>query len=55
MPLLIYQNMVNLIVGFLIWRRPSIFKDFAMREHPIFDSEIFNILLQIRNWILNIS
>jgi hypothetical protein len=30
MHLPIYQNMVNLIVGFAIWRRPSLFMDVAM-------------------------
>jgi hypothetical protein len=30
--------MVNLIVGFLIWRCPSIFVDVAMWEHRMFDS-----------------
>jgi hypothetical protein len=35
------QNMVNLIVGFPIWRRPSIFKDAEMWEHHTFDCEIF--------------
>jgi hypothetical protein len=30
MPLPVYQNMVNLIVGFPIWRGPSIFLDVAM-------------------------
>jgi hypothetical protein len=33
--------MVNLIVGFPIWRRPSIFMDVAMWEHRTFDSEVF--------------
>jgi hypothetical protein len=37
----IYQIMVNLIVGFPIWRRPSIFMDVAMWEHCTFDSEVF--------------
>jgi hypothetical protein len=27
--------------GFLIWRRPSIFMDVAMREHCTFDCEVF--------------
>jgi hypothetical protein len=40
MPLPIYQNMVNLIVGFPIWRCPSIFMDPAMWEHHTFDSRI---------------
>jgi hypothetical protein len=33
--------MVNLIVGFPIWRRPIIFADVAMREHSTFDCENF--------------
>jgi hypothetical protein len=41
MPSPVYQNMVNLIVGFPIWRRPSIFMDVAMWEHRTFDSEVF--------------
>jgi hypothetical protein len=42
MPSLIYQNMVNLIAGFPIRRRPSsIFMDVAMWEHRTFDSEVF--------------
>jgi hypothetical protein len=41
MPSPIYQNMVNLIVGFSIWRGPSIFMDVAMGEHRTFDSEAF--------------
>jgi hypothetical protein len=41
MPSPIYQNMVNLIVSFPIWRRPSIFMDVAMWEHHTFDSDVF--------------
>jgi hypothetical protein len=37
MPSPIHQNMINLIVGFPIWRRPGIFKDVAMWEHRTFD------------------
>jgi hypothetical protein len=37
MPSPIYQNMVNLIVDFPIWRHPSIFMDVAMWEHSTFD------------------
>jgi hypothetical protein len=33
MPSSVYQNMVNLIAGFPIWGRPSIFMDVAMWEH----------------------
>jgi hypothetical protein len=35
------DKMVNLIVGFPIWRCPSIFMDVAMWEHRTFDSEVF--------------
>jgi hypothetical protein len=41
MPLSVYQNMVNLIVGFAIWRRPSIFMNVTMWEHRTFDSDVF--------------
>jgi hypothetical protein len=41
MPSPIYQNMVNLIVGFPILRHPSIFMDVAMWEHSTFDCAIF--------------
>jgi hypothetical protein len=37
MPSPVYQNMVNLIVGFPIWRCPSIFMDVAMWENRTFD------------------
>jgi hypothetical protein len=37
----VYQNMVNLIVGFPIWRHPSIFMDAVMWERRTFDPEIF--------------
>jgi hypothetical protein len=37
----VYQNKVNLIVGFPIWRCPSTFMDVAMWEHHTFDSEVF--------------
>jgi hypothetical protein len=37
----LYQNMVNLIVGFPIWRRSSIFMNIAKWEHCTFDNEIF--------------
>jgi hypothetical protein len=37
MPSPIYQNMVNLIVEFPIWRRPSIFMYDAMWDHHTFD------------------
>jgi hypothetical protein len=40
MPSPIYQNMVNLIVGFPIWRRPSMFMDVVMSEHRTFDCEV---------------
>jgi hypothetical protein len=43
MPSPVYQNMVNLIVGFPIWRRPSIFMDDAMWEHRTFDPEVFDV------------
>jgi hypothetical protein len=36
--------MVNVIVGFPIWRCPSIFMDVAMWEYRIFDSEVFKSL-----------
>jgi hypothetical protein len=35
--------MVNLIVGFPIWRRPSIFMAVAMYEHRTFDSEVLYV------------
>jgi hypothetical protein len=41
MPSPFYQNMINLIVGFPIWRRKNIFIDVAMWEHLTFDCEIF--------------
>jgi hypothetical protein len=41
MPSPVYQNMINLIVGFPIQRCPSIFMDFVMWEHRTFDCEIF--------------
>jgi hypothetical protein len=41
MPSLIYQDMVNLIVGVPIWSCPSIFMNVAMWEHCTFDNEIF--------------
>jgi hypothetical protein len=41
MPLPIYQDMVNLIVGVPIWRCPRIFMNVAILEHCIFDNEIF--------------
>jgi hypothetical protein len=41
MPSPIYQNMINLIVGFPIWRRSSIFMDVAIWEHHTFDSGVF--------------
>jgi hypothetical protein len=37
----IYQNKVNVIVGFLTRRRPCIFMDVAMWEHRTLDSEVF--------------
>jgi hypothetical protein len=43
MPSPIYQIMANLIVGFPIWGCPSVFMNVAMREHCIFDSEIFDV------------
>jgi hypothetical protein len=33
----VYQNMVNLIVSFLIWRHPIIFINFGMLVHHTFD------------------
>jgi hypothetical protein len=33
--------MVNLIVGFPIWRRPSILMNVAMWEHRTFACEVF--------------
>jgi hypothetical protein len=36
----VLQNMVNLIVGFPMWRHPSIFMDVVMWEHRTFDSEV---------------
>jgi hypothetical protein len=33
--------MVNVIVGFPMWRRPSIFMNVAMWERCTFDNEIF--------------
>jgi hypothetical protein len=36
----VYQNMVNLIVGFPIRRCQSIFMDVAMWEHRALDSEV---------------
>jgi hypothetical protein len=36
-----YQNMVNLIVGFHIWRRPSIFMDIVMWDQNTYGCEIF--------------
>jgi predicted small integral membrane protein len=41
MPLPIYENMVNLIVSFPIWRLLIIFMNVAMWEHRTFDSEVF--------------
>jgi hypothetical protein len=38
----IHRNMVDLIVGFAIWKRPSIFIGVAMCEHRTFDCEIFS-------------
>jgi hypothetical protein len=35
--------MVNLIVGFPIWRRPSIFMDVAMWEHSAFDLTFLDV------------
>jgi hypothetical protein len=43
MPLPIYQNMVNLIVGFPIWRRASTFMNLVMLEHCSFDSEFLDV------------
>jgi hypothetical protein len=37
----IYQNMVNMIVGFPIWRRPSKFMNVTMLELCAFDCENF--------------
>jgi hypothetical protein len=41
MYLSIHQNMVNLIVGFHIWRHPRLFMDVAICEHCTFNCEIF--------------
>jgi hypothetical protein len=35
--------MVNLILGFPIWRYPSIFMVVAMWEHRTIDSEVFDV------------
>jgi hypothetical protein len=35
--------MVNLIVGFPVWRHPNIFMDVAMWEHRTFDSEVLDV------------
>jgi hypothetical protein len=43
MPSPIYQNMVNLIVGFPIWRRPSIFMNVAMREQCTLDLKFLDV------------
>jgi hypothetical protein len=40
MSLPVYQNMVNLITGFHIFKRPSIFVHVGMWEHHILDREI---------------
>jgi hypothetical protein len=37
------EYMVNLILGFLIWRRPIIFTDVAMWEHRAFYSEVLDV------------
>jgi hypothetical protein len=37
----ICQNMVNLIMGYTIWRCPDIFMDVMMWEHHTVDCEIF--------------
>jgi hypothetical protein len=41
LPSQIYQNMVNLVVGFPIWRRPSILMDVVMWELCTFDCEVY--------------
>jgi hypothetical protein len=41
MPSPIYQNKVNLIAGFPIWRCPGIFMDAELWEHCTSDCEIF--------------
>jgi hypothetical protein len=43
MPSPIYQNMVNLIMGFPNRRRQSIFMDVVMWEHRTFDCEVLNV------------
>jgi hypothetical protein len=39
----VYQNMVNLIVGFPIWRPPNIFMDVVMWEYRTFEYMIFDV------------
>jgi hypothetical protein len=43
MPSPMYQSMVNLIVGFPIWRCPSVFMNVMMWEHVLLTVRVLDV------------